>query len=99
VRPAESVLKPWRLRYELKRKMGGKSIGRGWKGRRCWAATRVAVSVGAMEFSKASVSNWRYVETGKGWRTAPCCGVAIERLFRLFWAIWAFGRHWHLAGL
>jgi hypothetical protein len=51
VRPAESVLKPWRLRYELKRKMGGKSIGSGWKGRRCWAAMRVAVRVGAMEFS------------------------------------------------
>ena len=31
--------------------MGGKSIGMGWKGRRCWAAIRVAVNVGAKEFS------------------------------------------------
>ena len=31
--------------------MGGKSMGSGWKGRRCWAAISVAVRVGAMEFS------------------------------------------------
>ena len=36
--------------------MGGKSMGRVWKGRRCCAAIRVAVKVGATGLAKRSVS-------------------------------------------
>jgi hypothetical protein len=31
--------------------MGGKSMGRVWNGRACWANMRVAVRVGGREFS------------------------------------------------
>ncbi len=31
--------------------MGGKSMGRVWKGRACWAKIRVAVRAGGTEFS------------------------------------------------
>jgi hypothetical protein len=44
--PAASVLNSLRLRYDEKSRIGGKSMGRGWKGRKCWAVIKVANNVG-----------------------------------------------------
>lgn len=44
--PAESMTKELRFRYVLKRRIGGKSMGRAWKGRRCRLVMRVARIVG-----------------------------------------------------
>ena len=49
VMPAASALYPARLRYEEKSRTGGKSMGTGCRGRRCWAVTRVARRVGGTE--------------------------------------------------
>lgn len=39
-----------------KRSSGGKSIGRGWNGRACWAKTNVASKAGGTGFSMNSLS-------------------------------------------
>lgn len=41
----------------MKRRTGGKTIGRGWKGRRCWAAIRVARRVGGKDEPRYGVSD------------------------------------------
>jgi hypothetical protein len=46
VRPAESISKEARLRYELKSRTGGKSMGSVRKGRACSAVMKVARIVG-----------------------------------------------------
>lgn len=54
VTPAESTGKPFRFRYEEKRRTGTKSMGSFWKGRKCWAVMRVARAVGGTEDSSGS---------------------------------------------
>lgn len=60
VMPALSALKPLTLRYELKSRMGGKSIGSVWKGRACWAKTRTPRRAGGTGFSvlRGLVVDW-----------------------------------------
>lgn len=52
VTPAESVGKPLTFKYEEKRRTGGKSMGRAWKGRKCCAVISVARAVGGTEDSE-----------------------------------------------
>jgi hypothetical protein len=56
VTPAESTTKEFRLRYELKSKTGGNSMGRGWKGLACKAVISVARMVGGRGDSGRMVS-------------------------------------------
>ena len=56
--PAASVSKPERLRYEQKRRAGGKIIGNGWKGRRCCEAINVASPAGGTECSVQKRDTW-----------------------------------------
>ena len=49
--PAASMTNPLMFIQLVKRKTGGNSIGRGWKGRKCCAVVRVARTVGGMELS------------------------------------------------
>jgi hypothetical protein len=45
------MTKPFMFIQLVKRKTGGKSMGSGWKGRKCWAVVRVARTVGGTELS------------------------------------------------
>jgi len=70
VKPAESTVNSERLRYVLKSKMGGKTIGSFWKGRAWIADIRVARSIGGSGDSAwvSRVCRWHRFET----HTAPC---------------------------
>lgn len=57
--------------------MGGKSMGRGWKGRACWAKMRAAVRVGGTEFSVMGVK----------WLGCDVEGVPMVYYLPMLWRI------------
>jgi hypothetical protein len=54
--PAASTTSELRLRYELKSRTGGNSMGSGWNGLACRAVIRVARMVGGKGDSRVLVS-------------------------------------------
>ena len=97
VTPAESTGKPFKFRYEEKRRTGTKSIGSFWKGRKCWAVIRVARAVGGTEDSMEDVlADWSRDSRwdGKRDRTAPCAHVGEDALLGLGSRV--FSRHGHV---
>jgi hypothetical protein len=82
--PAASALKPLMLRYEEKSSRGGNIMGRGWKGRRCCAETRVARRVGGRDDSVYIYLAGKY-RPGKGrrMRTSPLSHVLHSGLLDL----------------
>ena len=56
----------------VKRKMGGKIMGSGWKGLRCCAVVRVARRVGGMEDSIVVILLDLFCDCGDGWVERGC---------------------------
>jgi hypothetical protein len=76
-------------------------MGMVWKGRACWATTRVARRVAGRGFSGGillvrEVGGLDWVGGG-GCRTSPCFGVLQYALLGLFFG--ALSWHWHFGWL
>lgn len=75
-------------------------MGRGWRGRKCWAVMRVARRVGGRGDSNAiSVCRIEGRRRRDGGHTTPCFRVGEERLFGFFGCIGSVGWHWHFGGV
>ena len=96
VTPAESTGKPFRFRYEEKRRTGTKSMGSFWNGRKCWAVMRVARAVGGTEDSVRSVLvGWYGLREELKGRTAPCAHVGEDTFLGIGCGVGG-SRHWHV---
>jgi hypothetical protein len=58
-------------------------MGRGWKGRKCWAVMSVARSVGGTDASRFKMSIWTHVRLESMTNLPSCAESAGCRLWRV----------------